>query len=47
MGSSFKLPSLVDLKPKSKPIYSKPIEIGSFSYDSKRDYYHNRSELVY
>lgn len=42
--SVFKIPN--DLKPTTKPNYSKPIEIGSFSYDSNRKFHPNRSELV-
>ncbi len=45
MSSHFRIPSISELVPKSKPIYSKPVEIGSFSYDSNRIYHPNRSEL--
>ena len=42
----FKIPSTEELKPKRKPIYAKPIEISSFSYNSHREFLPNRSELV-
>ena len=44
MSDIFKIPT--DLTPKTKPNYSKPIEIASFSYDSNRIFHPNRSELV-
>lgn len=42
---SFKIPEVNELLPKIKPNYSKPVEIGSFSYDSNRNFHPNRSEL--
>lgn len=42
--SSFRIPA--DLTPKSKPTYSKPAEIGCFSYDGNRIFHSDRSELV-
>lgn len=45
MSGNFGIPSASELVPKSKPAYSKPVEIGSFSYDSNRNYHPDRSEL--